>query len=85
MKTIAQQLGVKEFPFEIKDKWGNIIYHEKSNRWWSKSEYDKLGNEIYFENSNGYIEDRRPNTIELTLDEIAQKFNIPVEQLKIKK
>jgi hypothetical protein len=26
-----------------------------------------------------------PNAIELTLDEIAIKFNIPVEQLKIKK
>ena len=33
MKTIAQQLNVKEFPFEIKDKNGNEIYFETSNRY----------------------------------------------------
>ena len=30
MKTIAQQLNVTEFPFEIKDKNGNRIYSEDS-------------------------------------------------------
>ena len=54
MKTIAQQLNVKEFPFEIKDKNGNEIYHENSKGYWEKSEYDSNGNQIYFENSNGY-------------------------------
>jgi hypothetical protein len=29
--TIAQQLKVKEFPFEIKDNKGNRIYYENSN------------------------------------------------------
>jgi len=126
MATIAQQLKIKNFPFEIRDSkdnliyfenfngyWskrefdskGNLIYFEDSNRYWFKSEYDSEGNEIYFENSNGYwykveydsngnkiyyedsdgvIIDGRPKT-ELTLDEIAQKFGIPVSQLKIKK
>ena len=106
MKTIAQQLNVKDFPFEIKDNNGNEIYYEYSNGYWTKREYDSHGNEIYFENSyghwakrefdlegneiyyensTGFIEDNRPKTKELTMDEIASKFNIPVEQLKIKK
>jgi hypothetical protein len=60
MKTIAQQLNVKEFPFQIKDSKGNVIYYEDSEGYWSKGEYDSNGNVIYFENSNGYIDDRRP-------------------------
>ena len=57
-KTIAQQLNVKEFPFEINDKNGNIIYFENSRGSWSKQEYDQNGNQIYFENSRGYLEKR---------------------------
>ena len=53
MKTIAQQLNIKEFPFRIKDKDDKVIYFENSSRFWFKSEY-KDGNIIYFENSNGY-------------------------------
>jgi len=53
MKTIAQQLNVKEFPFVIKDSQGNEIYFENSNGFWFKSEYDANNNEIYCENSNG--------------------------------
>ena len=63
-KTIAQQLNIKDFPFEIKDK---------------------NGNRIYLENSDGYIEDNRPKVVELTIDQIAEKLNIPVNLLKIKK
>ena len=126
-QTIAQQLNVKEFPFTIKDKYGNIIYyesfeaywwkkeyqanngyetkfensggfwwkkeyntnnkitrHENSYGHWSKWEYDAQGNEIYYANSKGIIDDKRPK-VELTLDEIAQKFGVDVNQLKIKK
>ena len=54
MKTIAQQLNIKEFPFEIKDNNGNQIYFENYNRYWSKRVYDSNGREIYFETSNGY-------------------------------
>ena len=106
MKTIAQQLNIKTFPFEIRDNNGNIIYSENSNDSWIKYEYDSNGNEIYYENSDGYwskkefdskgkqiyykdsdgvIEDNRSKTVELTLDEIAKKFGINVENLKIKK
>jgi hypothetical protein len=60
MKTISQQLNVKEFPFEIKDKNGNQIYDENSDGFWVKLEYDSNGNEIYFENSNGKVIDNRP-------------------------
>ena len=54
MKTIAQQLNVTEFPFEIKDKNGKCIYCENSNGVWWKSEYDSNGNQIYYETSNGF-------------------------------
>ena len=52
MKTIAQQLNVKEFPFEIHDKNGNKIYYEESDGYWYKNQFDVNGNEIYFENSD---------------------------------
>lgn len=124
--TIAQQLNIKNFPFEIKDKNGKQIYYEESNGFWacceynsnhklnsykdstgfwSKNEYDQNGNYIHYEDSTGFwinrecdsdgntiyyedsdknIVDNRPKA-ELTLDEIAKKFGIPVDQLKIKK
>jgi len=53
MKTIAQQLNVKEFPFIIRDSKGNVIYFEDSNGSWYKKEYDSNGNVIYYENSIG--------------------------------
>ena len=105
MKTIAQQLNIKEFPFEIKDLNGNDIYwenskgywekreynsnnnriyHENSDGYWEKSEFDSNSNEIYYENSSGEIIDNRPKT-ELTMDQIAEKFGVDVNQLKIKK
>jgi hypothetical protein len=56
MKTIAQQLNIKDFPFTIKDKNGNTIYFETSDKLWSKTEYDSNGNQIYYEGSNGYWE-----------------------------
>ncbi len=85
MKIIAQQLNVKEFPFIIKDSNGNEIYFENSDGVWVKREYDSYGNQIYYENSHGKIIDNRPKQVELTLDEIANKFGIDVSQLKIKK
>ena len=66
------------------DQNNNRIYYEDSNGYWYKSEYDQNNNRIYSENSNGEIIDNRPK-IELTLDEIAKKFNINVKDLKIKK
>jgi hypothetical protein len=55
MKTIAQQLKIKKFPFEIKDSNGNHIYYEDSNGgWWTKREYDSDSNQIYYEDSTGY-------------------------------
>jgi uncharacterized membrane protein len=62
MKTIAQQLNIKEFPFEIKNKNGNTIYYEISNGYWIKCEYDSNGNEIYYENSDGFWSKREYNS-----------------------
>jgi hypothetical protein len=52
--TIAQQLKVKEFPFEIKDSKGNVIYHEKSFGYWERREYDVNSNISYSESSHGW-------------------------------
>ena len=54
MKTIAQQLNVKDFPFTIRDKNGNQIYFENSNGFWRKRERDSNGTEIYYEFSDGF-------------------------------
>ena len=54
MTTIAQQLNVKEFPFEIRDSQRRTIYYENSYGRWYKSRYGSQGREIYFENSGGY-------------------------------
>lgn len=106
MKTIAQQLNVKDFPFVIKNSNGKVVYFENfegywykfeydsngneiycvdSNGYWERREYDSNGNVIYCENSNGNVLDNRPKQVELTLEEIANKFGINVSQLKIKK
>lgn len=60
-KTIAQQLGITDFPFIIKDKNGKTIYYElPDNTWWRKTKYDSNGNVTYSEDSNGRIIDNRP-------------------------
>ena len=51
---------------------------------WEKQEFDANGKTIYYENSNGTITDNRPKTT-LTMLEIAEKFNISVDKLQIKK
>ncbi len=53
MKTIAEQMNVKEFPFIMYNANGNEIYRELSNRFWIKREYDISGHQIYFEDSDG--------------------------------
>lgn len=54
MKTIAEQLNIKEFPFNIKDENENVIYYEDSDGCWSKREFDSDGNRIYSEDSSGF-------------------------------
>lgn len=54
-QTIAQFLKVKIFPFIVKDDKGkHEIYHERSNGYWYKREYNAKGNQIYFEDADGY-------------------------------
>jgi hypothetical protein len=53
-QTIAQFLNVKDFPFEIKDKKGHLIYREDSSGYWINRQYDIKGNEIYREDSDRY-------------------------------
>jgi hypothetical protein len=83
MKTIAQQLNVKDFPFEIRDKNNNQIYFENSNGYWWKQEFDENNNQIYYENLNGTITVNRPKpTPEFTMEELIDKLGF---EFKIKK
>jgi len=53
--NIAKMLGVKEFPFIITNKNGDIIYYEEAPfnddecGYWERYEYDDEGNEILHE------------------------------------
>jgi hypothetical protein len=67
------------------DSKGNRIYYGNSYRFWEKREYYSNGNQIYYEDSNGIIVDNKPKQVELTMEEIATKFGIDVNNLKIKK
>lgn len=81
--TIAQQLGVKKYPFEIKDNKGNKIYYEYSNIDWGKWEYDDKGKVIYFEDNTGRIIDSRLKPVsEYTMEELIDKLR---HGFKIKK
>jgi hypothetical protein len=83
MKTIAQQLNVKDFPFVIKDKNNNKIYYENSDGYWVKQEFDSNNNIIYWEDSDGEILDNRPkSTPEYTMEELVAKLGF---DFKIKK
>jgi len=54
MKTIAQQLNIEEFPFEIKDKNGRIIYYEFLDGFFARYERDERGNVCFYETSEGF-------------------------------
>ena len=84
-KTIYYECSNRGWYKKQYDQNGKTIYYEDSNGFWSKYQYDQNGNIVYYEDSNCNIRDNRPKVVELTLDEIAAKLNIPVELLKIKK
>jgi hypothetical protein len=74
MKTIAEQLNIKEFPFVIKDKDGREIYAENSTGFWIKTEYDSTGHKIYWVNSEGKIIDNRPKYCDGKMIELDGKL-----------
>ena len=76
--TIAQRLNITEFPFEIKDKYGNIIYIEREDGYWEIRKYNEDGKQVFHQNPNGFWAEEGYNTPEnqRVLDEIfARKLN----------
>jgi len=67
------------------DTTGNSTRYEDSSGYSYKCEYDANGRRIYFESNGKVLRDDRPKTVELTMDEIAEKLGIDVNLLKIKK
>ena len=51
-KLYKQPVTIKGY--YVNDNQGNIIYHEKNDGNWEKSEYNNQGEIIYHETSNGY-------------------------------
>ena len=50
-----KELGIDfTFPIEIEDANGNETYHENSNGYRRRWEYDAKGNRTYYENSSDY-------------------------------
>jgi hypothetical protein len=65
-QTIARQLGIKQFPFEIRNKQGNLIYRELKDGYWERQEFDSEGTQIYYENSKGLVMDNRPKPLQVS-------------------
>jgi hypothetical protein len=67
-QTIGQWLNWDFYingKLEIRNKNGVQLYHEHSDGYWVKREFNSQGNQIYYESSNGLIEDNRiPEIIE---------------------
>ena len=81
--TIAEQLKVTEFPFEIWDSRGNKIYVEFVNKFWVKREFNSRGRVTYYEDSKGEIRDNRPKSVpEYTMEELTKMLG---KEFKIKK
>ena len=63
MKKLSETLKELEIafalPIEIKDPNGNTTYHEATNGFWYKYEYDANGNETYYETSYGFSCERK--------------------------
>ena len=72
MKTIAQQLNIKNFPFEIMVD-GKCVYFESVRGFWFKQEYQD-GKQVYYENSDGYVKDDRPKSKAQAKVEQARKL-----------
>jgi len=73
--TIAQQLKITEFPFEIRNSKGNKIYSEDSDKYWYKQEFDPKGNETYHENSDKFWEKTEyDSNNNVTYSEDSDKF-----------
>lgn len=46
--TIAQRLGVTNFPFKVKNKKGKLLYYESSSGFFERAKYDKNNNKVYY-------------------------------------
>jgi hypothetical protein len=53
--TLAQQRGITDFPYTIRNENNDLIYVETYSGTWIKREFDSRGNEIYVDNSEGFF------------------------------
>lgn len=65
------------------DSRGNESYYEDSRGYWGEGKYDSNNKLTHCVTSFGRVVDCQPK--ELTMDDIAEKFDVSVERLKIKK
>lgn len=88
-------------PFESQERWVEVRNYEEEEEWlrrklimekngkficWKFAETDEEVEKASSTTTWNYMREiEEPKQIELTLDEIAEKFGVSVEQLKIKK
>ena len=76
-KTIAQQLGITIFPFEIKDSFGDIVYTEYASGSWHKTIYNERREVVSF------VGLRRPSKkVGWVLEETRSTFNKKGQRIK---
>jgi hypothetical protein len=75
--TIGQRLNITEFPFEIKDKYGNIIYIEREDGYWEIRKFNEDKKQVFHQNQNGFWAEEGYHTTETKriFDEIFGKKN----------
>ena len=52
-QPIAQQLGITEFPFQIYNNSGQIVYLQENEIDWERWEFNFIGRKTLYENSDG--------------------------------
>jgi hypothetical protein len=92
--TVHCKLGDGYEYWQEFDENNNTIHYKNSKGFEYWREYDENNNQIHYKDSYGYEywwgskgnQIPNPNLVkEVTLDEIAEKFGISVDQIKIKK
>ena len=72
---------------DFKTKSKRVVFMEKCGKYiaWANAETIEESENFFGTTAWNFAKNIEPETVELTMDEIAEKFGISVENLKIKK
>mgnify|MGYP000541724691 CR=1 FL=1 len=75
MKTIAQQLNAKKFPFFLHNQNGMVIYMETETGFWVKKQYNSQNQLTYLEDSKGFKYEAKYNYYNKCIKETITSHN----------